>query len=147
MSPRLGRMERLTRLAAADERRARQAVGAVVQEGERARARQRELERYRREYAASSPDGNASSALLWQDRQVFLSRLDAAIEAQRQLIREHEIKLDVERQRWLAKRQRLQSLEKAVGRVRDVERYAAERREQKTADEIAATAGTRLTLD
>ena len=63
--------------------------------------------------------------------------MDAAVMAQRQIIQEGESNLEVHRQRWLAKRQRLESLERVLDKYKEQDREYEARLEQKSADELA----------
>ena len=137
MTRRAKRIARLIRLAAAEELKARRAMASAVQEHKQATERLDELERYRREYAASKQQRTNVSALLLRDHQAFLERLDRAASGQRQLILERDHNIEARRQRWLACRRRVQSLKAMRGRLALTERTAAMRLEQKAADDIA----------
>ena len=137
MTRRVKRIERLVRLAAAEELKARRAMGAAVAQLDQASARLDELERYRREYAAARQQRGQVSALLLRDHHAFLERLDRAASGQRQVIREHDHNIEARRQRWIACRRRVQSLEAVLTRLSRTERQAALRLEQKATDEMS----------
>ena len=136
MTRRRQRIERLVKLAAAEELEARRAMGAAIRGHEQAREKLDELERYRREYAAAKHTRGEVSALLLRDHQAFLERLDRAASGQLQLIREHDHSVEARRQRWLASRRRVQSLEALLARITETERQAESRLEQKVSDDI-----------
>ena len=143
MTRRVKRIERLVRLAAAEELKARRAMGSAVLAHEQASARLDELERYRREYAASKQQRGNVSALLLRDHHAFLERLDRAANGQRQLIREHDHNIEARRQRWLACRRRVLSLEAMLSRLAMTEKTAAMRLEQKAADDTTSRGKSR----
>lgn len=112
-------------------------MGSAVLEHKQASERLDELERYRREYAASKQQRGDVSALLFRDHHAFLERLDRAASGQRQLIRERDHNIEARRQRWIACRRRVQSLEAMLARLAATEKTAAMRLEQKAADDVA----------
>ena len=79
--------------------------------------------------------GNIDAAQ-WKDYQSFLARLDEAVRAQQQRIKTCEQTVEANRQRWLAKRRRLESLERVLDRCRREERAADERRDQRLLDDL-----------
>jgi len=73
----------------------------------------------------------------WKDYQDFMQRLDYAARSQQQIIRECEQHLATHRQHWLAKRQKLESLERVLERCRREESLQENRQQQRKLDEIA----------
>lgn len=135
MKNRSGRLKKIVSLAAADERRESVALGQSQRALDEALDRLHALEGYRHDYAASRDIGGEVSAVRWADYQTFLGRLDEAVKAQRQLILEGEQSVDAHRQRWMTRRQRLDSLSRVLERYSRDERAEAERRTQRTLDD------------
>ena len=65
-----------------------------------------------------------------------MQRLDQAAQSQRQVIRECEQNLEMHRQRWLIKRQKLESLERVLEKCEKRDAIYAARLEQKQLDEL-----------
>jgi len=95
-----------------------------------------ELQAYRQTYANKSLLTQGASTAHWQDYQNFLQRLDRAVLSQQQIVRDGERNLAVHRQRWLVKRQRLESLQRVLKRYREQDRHYEERLEQKILDDL-----------
>ena len=76
------------------------------------------------------------TAAHWQDYQRFLQRLETAVGAQQQIVRDCERSLASHRRRWIASRHRLQALEKLIEKQRLEERRHDARQEQKRLDEL-----------
>ncbi|MFQ5609562.1 MAG: flagellar export protein FliJ, partial [Woeseiaceae bacterium] len=94
-----------------------------------------ELNAYRHNYASRRERPGNVSSVHWQDYQNFLARLDGAVRSQQQVVRDCQEKLEVHRRRWMARRQRLESLERVLQRFEDEERQQAERRQQRQVDD------------
>lgn len=106
-----------------------------------------ELQAYRRTYANKSPVSQGTSIAHWQDYQNFLHRLDNAVVSQQQIVRDSERNVAAHRQRWLVKRQRLESLQRVLSRYREQDRQFGERLEQKTLDDLPGMQKTLLSVD
>jgi len=87
------------------------------------------------------------SSAHWQDYQDFLRRLDTAVNAQQQIVRDCERNLEIHRQRWMAKRQRLQSLERVLEKYETEDQIHEARREQKRLDELPKSRATGFAAD
>lgn len=136
MKSRVDRIQRIVSLATADEQRVSGAMGDSQRELESAQSRLDELGAYRNEYAARQVPGSTVSAVRWHDYQAFLSRLDQAVSAQRRLILDAEQNVDAHRRRWIAKRQRRESLQRVLDRYRRDERIHVDRRLQQRLDDL-----------
>lgn len=123
-------------VAAAEERRLGQEAGQARQRLEEQVDRLGELNAFRHNYAKKSAGQSTLRATHWQDYQAFLSRLDTAVKAQQQIVREGERMLESHRQRWIEKRQRLESLERVLEKYQTEERVHEARREQKQLDDL-----------
>lgn len=138
MSKRSDRMKRIASLAETEERKVCEEMGRVQQTLEKERERLKELEDYRRNYEQGLDTSGSVSPVRWQDYQNFLSRLDLAVEAQKQQVLTGQETRDAHRRRWMVKRQKLESLQRIVDRFRNAEDLATERREQKVSDDLTS---------
>jgi len=129
-------MKKIVALAEMEERRECIEMGKSQQELDQAVNRLEELTTYRLNYGVSPRAGDSFSAIRWHDYQNFLSRLDQAVTTQKQFVLDGEQNVDAHRHRWMAKRQRLQSLERVLERYRSAEVSQAERALQKTLDDL-----------
>lgn len=136
MKTRSRKLGKIAHLAASEERRFAQLAGRARQHLDEQKQRLGELNAYRQDYAAKSADASMLSSAHWQDYRTFLSRLDKAVKAQQQIVNDSEQRLENIRQQWIAKRRRLESLERVLEKCRAEERIAASRREQKRLDEL-----------
>lgn len=136
MKNRTGQLRRIVALAAMEERRERVEMGKSQQELELAVSRLEELTSYRRGYDASQSVGASYSAVRWHDYQNFLARLDQAVDVQAGSILNGEQNVDAHRHRWMAKRGRLDSLERVLERYQAAEDSQAERAVQKALDDL-----------
>ncbi|MGI9235293.1 MAG: flagellar export protein FliJ [Woeseiaceae bacterium] len=123
-------------VAAAEERRLGQLAGQARRRLEEQVDRLGELNAFRHNYAKKSASQSELRAAHWQDYQAFLSRLDSAVKAQQQIVREGERMLESHRQRWIEKRQKLESLERVLEKHQTEERVQEARREQKQLDDL-----------
>ena len=130
------RIRKLVDIASAEEKRFGQSAGRLRAELEAQMTQLGELNAYRQAYADKSRTITGGSAVHWQDYQSFLGRLDQAVKAQRQIVKDAEQAADAARQRWIGKRQRLDTLNKVWTRFYEEERHARERAEQKLLDDL-----------
>ncbi len=121
-------------LARSEERKSGMAAGRLQQRLDEQLARLGELNAFRHNYA-NRPASNVSSAH-WKDYQSFLSRLDRAVRSQQQIVRDCEKNLEAQRQRWMVKRQRLESLDRVLEKNRAREAAYQERLEQRQLDDL-----------
>jgi flagellar FliJ protein len=137
MKKRTRKIDKIVSLAAAEERSLGAQAGRSRKYLDEQLDRLGELNAFRHNYTGNNPASSGVSAAHWKDYQGFLDRLDAALAAQQQIIRDGERNLEIHRQRWLAKRQRLESLERVLEKYRDQDRAYESRLEQKSADELS----------
>ena len=136
MATRTKKIGKVASLAAAEERRLGQAAGQARQQLDEQLDRLGELNAFRHNYAKKSAGKTTLRAAHWQDYQAFLHRLDTAVKAQQQIVRDSERMLESHRQRWIAKRQRVESLERVLEKYKSEERLQDSRREQKRLDDL-----------
>lgn len=135
------RIRKLVDVASAEEKRLGQSAGRLRAELEAQAAQLGELNAYRHAYADKSRSASGGRAVHWQDYQSFLGRLDQAVKAQQQIVKDAEQAAAAARQRWISKRQRLESLTKVWNRFYEEERDARERAEQKRLDDLPGRPG------
>ena len=133
---RSARLRKLVDIASAEEKRFGQSAGRLRAELDAQANQLGELNAYRQAYADRSRSMTAGSAVHWQDYQSFLARLDQAVSAQKQIVKDAEEAADAARRRWIGKRRRLESLNKVWTRFYEEERIARERIEQKQLDDL-----------
>ena len=136
MRSRATKLAKILSLEAAEERRYGLATGKSQRQLDEQLAKLGELNAYRHNYAALSQSmGNISSAH-WKDYQSFLQRLDSAVQSQQQIVTDSEHNLEAHRRRWLAKRQRLESLQRVLERYEQEEHQHRERQQQRIQDDM-----------
>lgn len=133
---RSARLRKLVDIASAEEKRFGQSAGRLRAELDAQANQLGELNAYRQAYADKSQSMTGGSAVHWQDYQSFLARLDQAVSAQKQIVKDAEEAADAARRRWIGKRRRLESLNKVWTRFYEEERIARERLEQKQLDDL-----------
>lgn len=135
------RLQAIRSIAEHEELEERKSMASCQSFLEDARRRLHELESYRNVYARQKRPGSGAGPQQWQDYQRFMQRLDTALAEQQKVIADCAVQREAHRQRWIAKRQRLQSLSRAVDRFRTEETEAEERRLQKQQDAMAQRYG------
>jgi flagellar FliJ protein len=141
------KIDKVVSLAASEERRFGELTGRSQQALNEQLRRLGELNAYRQGYAAKRPRPSGVTAAHWQDYQNFLGRLDTAVSSQQQIIRDCEQNLEVHRNRWLQKRQKLESLERVLEKSRQQDAAYEARLEQKTLDDLPKSAQRGLNRD
>lgn len=138
MAKRSDRMQRVQGIAENEERKYCRAMGDAQRTLDEQQQRLADLRQYRDEYAARQPKAvsGAVSSVQWADFQNFLRRLDDAVHAQSQLVDGGKQNRDLHRQRWMIKRQKMESLQRVVDRYRSDEIRADEREQQKVQDDL-----------
>ena len=139
MKGRSRKIGKVARLAASEERRFGELAGKSRQQLNEQLERLGELNAFRHNYTNKSLKESTLSSAHMQDYQSFLRRLDTALGAQQQIVRDCEQKLEAHRRRWMAKRQRLESLERVLEKYSAEERVQQDRIEQKRLDELASS--------
>lgn len=136
MTIRSKKIGKVASLAAAEEKRLGQLAGQARQTLDEQLDRLGELNAFRHNYAEKKSGKSTLRAAHWQDYQAFLHRLDTAVKAQQQIVHDGERMLESHRQRWIAKRQRVESLERVLEKYQAEERLQDARQEQKRLDEL-----------
>lgn len=125
-------------LGQTEQQRAR-ALGESQQRLAAAESRLKDLQQYRQEYELNfrqrASKGQSVTAL--RDFQVFLARLDQAIQQQEQVTEAARGDVAGHTTRWQSAARQVKAVDSVVGRWQNEERRADDRREQKETDERA----------
>ncbi len=135
------RIQRVFAVAKSEEKQECQNMGRAQKLLNVEANRLQELRAYRHSYAGKHQTKGDVSPIHWQDYQNFLQRLDQAVSTQKQKVLTEEQNRDAHRWRWMAKRQRMESLERIIDRHRKSEDQALERALQKALDDLPTTNG------
>lgn len=128
-------MERIFVVARSEERKKCQDMGRAQSLLDAEVNRLEELQSYRENYERRMSSGDEIHPAHWTDYQNFLRRLsDAVTEQQRHVLTGQENR-DLHRKHWMAKRKRLDSLQRVVDRYRQAEDREAEQKLQKSLDD------------
>lgn len=121
------------------ERDAAQALGLCRKNVAEQEQRLQELLQYRDEYNQRllHHTGQGMDARKLHEYQIFLSRLNQAIEQQQQAVHQAVAQCDEKNRHWMEKRSHARAIGKVEQRYRSQEQHEAEKREQKEMDEHA----------
>lgn len=138
------RLQPVSRLMDELERESALRVAATQARLGDARKRHSELTRYLEEYrsifAQRARAGMGVTGV--RDYQVFISRLDEAVQAQQSVVEQLTAECAAEREAWVQAAARKNAVGKVVERARSDERQAEDRRQQHELDERAQRRGT-----
>jgi len=123
-------------LAAAEERRFGEQAGRSQRQLNEQLQRLGELNAFRHDYAKKDAGTAQVTSAHLKDYQNFLQRLDTAVKAQQQIVRDCEQNLASHRQRWMIKRQKLESLERVLERYKTEDSAREDKLEQKLLDDL-----------
>lgn len=144
MKRRTKKIDKVVSLAAAEERRFGEQAGRSQQALNQQVDRLGELNAFRQNYRNKPSESVGVSAVHWQDYQNFLQRLDHAVQSQHQIITDCEQNLHAHRNRWMVKRQKLESLERVLEKCRQKDAAYESRLEQKQQDELSRNGNSLL---
>ena len=130
------KIKKVVSIAASEERRFSEQTGRSQQALNQQLERLNELNAYRRGYSNKKTADSSVSSVHWKDYQTFIQRLDQATRTQHQVILECEQNLKMHRQRWMVKRQKLESLERVLEKCHQRDAVYAARLEQKQMDDL-----------
>ena len=134
------RSERMQPIKALADTRERDAGAGVAAARRVLEDRERQLEQlrgYRAEYASRAAEHGAADAVRLQNYHAFLARLGDAIRQQEEQVAAARQDLERRTAAWHERRIEAASLGKVVERIAESEQKAADRREQRDADERA----------
>ena len=142
----MSRPDALQAVIRVSEEREREATRLMVerrQQLEHQEARMTELEDYRKQYLEQFRQAGSQGLGMGQlnEYRIFLSRLDQALQQQRQLLAQSRQAYEESRQHWLTRRQERRAVEKLAERRREEALRLALRREQRENDEFASRCG------
>ncbi len=136
MRGRTRKIGKIASLAAAEERRFGEQAGRSQQQLNEQLERLGELNAFRHNYAKQNAGARELNSAHLKDYQNFLHRLDTAVRAQQQIVRDCEQNLATHRQRWMVKRQKLESLERVLARYQAEDTARDDKLEQKRLDDL-----------
>jgi flagellar FliJ protein len=133
------RFKPIQKVVSQKERKAAAALGESLKQRNEASQRLDELRRYLAEYlerfARAARGGLTSSQIM--EYQVFISKLETAIEQQQQVVARSEQDCDSSKQQWRGRYTKSKAMDNAVDRMKLEESKDSNRREQAEADERA----------
>jgi len=136
MKKRSDRIQKIVVLAESEEKRECQEMGRTQRMLDEETTRLAELEAHRKTYARGFSASGKINPIRLQDFNNFIRRIDHAVDAQKNQVLSSRENRDAHRRRWMAKRQKLESLQRVVGRYIRTESREFERQAQKTLDEL-----------
>ncbi|MEO0347098.1 MAG: flagellar export protein FliJ [Pseudomonadota bacterium] len=137
MRDRRQRLAPVQKHAEREEQTAAEALAEVNAAVATARKTLAELEQYRAGYHDMSREQASWHGAHWRDYHTFLSRLDQAIAAQRDVVSTADQRRLVVLRMWQDKRRRSRSLEQLTARLNEEARVRAEAAQQKIDDAMA----------
>jgi flagellar protein FliJ len=139
MKKRSDRLRKIVVLAKSEEQRECQEMGKIQNLLDEETSRLAELESYRKSYAQGFCASGKINPFRLQDFKNFMRRIDLAVDAQKLQVLSGRENREAHRRRWMAKRQKLESLERAIDRYVQTEHLEHERQAQKVLDELSLT--------
>ncbi len=139
MRDRTRKIGKIASLAAAEERRFGEQAGRSQQQLNEQLQRLGELNAFRHNYAKKNAGATQVTSAHLKDYQNFLHRLDTAVRAQQQIVRDCEQTVATHRQRWMIKRQKLESLERVLSKYQAEDSAREDKLEQKLLDDLPNT--------
>ncbi len=136
MRKRSENLSKFIAIAAAEEQKTGRLVGQSRRQLNEHVDRLGELNAFRHEYLGKGLSSGSYDSAHYKDYQGFLSRLDAAVRSQKQIIADSEQAVEIHRKRWMEKRQRLESLERVREQYRAEEHQQEQRQEQRVLDDL-----------
>jgi flagellar FliJ protein len=136
MDRRSKRLDRVVMLAALEERNECLEMKKSQQALDKAETTLADLLASRQGYESGPAFFGSFDPVRWQDFRRFLCRLDQAVVAQNELIVNRTQQLQAHRQRWQAKRKRVEMLEQIRQRYLRAEADRDERQIQKVLDDL-----------
>ncbi|GLR14540.1 MULTISPECIES: flagellar export protein FliJ [Chitinimonas] len=119
---------------------AARAISAALQRLEQARARRAQIEQYREEYRTRLTDTASRGMRIhqWNDFQLFLAKLDTAVEQQLAEEARCEAQLEARKQAWQACEREVKAYETLQDRHQSRETQREAKQDQKLTDEWAS---------
>lgn len=133
-------METLINLAAEEVERAAVVLGHTVTAGAQAEQKLALLVQYREDYVVRFEENRQAglSVLGYKNYQFFIDKLDAAIDGQRQLVKQAQERIEEAKAAWQACERKRASYEILQTRAQMQAMKKESRREQKEADEFSS---------
>lgn len=137
MAPPSDRFKPIHKIASQKERKAATALGESIKQRDSAEQRLAELQQYHDEYlqrfANAARNGLPSNQIV--EYQVFISKLETAIEQQKEIVARSQHDFDSSKQDWRGRYTKTKAMENAIDRMRSAERKDQDKKEQAAADD------------
>jgi len=129
-------------IAKAHERNAARLMGEMLSQAEAQQLQMETLMNYRKDYIEnfSTASREGLSAIQMQDYQVFINRLDTAIEQQKEQVKQSRQECEQSRDYWRSKYNHSEMIRKVLESRQQQERQIKNSKEQKEADDRSAVA-------
>lgn len=137
MSPPSDRFKPIHKIVSQKERKAAAALGQSIKQRDGAIQRLSELQQYHEEYlqrfASAARNGLPSNQIV--EYQVFIAKLETAIEQQKEIVSRSQQDFASSKQDWRGRYSKTKAMENAIDRMRSAERKDQEKKEQADADD------------
>lgn len=132
-------LDTLIELATSEKDEAAKRLGSALRAATETEEKLALLQQYRDDYTARLHSRMATglSAAGYRNFQLFLDKLDAAIDGQQQIVTAAQQRIGVERSAWQASERKRMSYDTLATRARKAEDQKEMRRDQKQTDEVA----------
>jgi flagellar protein FliJ len=133
-------LETLIELATKETDDATKRLGRAIRVSEEAQQKLVILEQYRDDYAARFQEtlSNGLTALSYRNFQLFIEKIDSAIDGQHNVVRSSQQKVAEARSAWQACERKRMSYDTLATRAKEKELQKENKRDQKAMDEHAA---------
>jgi len=131
------RFKPIQKIAEKKERDAAEAFGKTLQEREAAQRRLEELQQYHAEYLErfTQATRNGIGGARIQEYQAFIAKLETAIEEQRRVVADTQVRVTDKKAKWRGKYTKARAVDNVVDRMRADEQRESDRKEQKSSDD------------
>lgn len=131
------RFKPIQQLASDKERKAAAALGDALRVREEAERRLGELRQYHAEYMERfrATVAAGATAATFRDYQTFLDKLEQAIKEQQDVVNRAEAQCARSKDAWRDRHAHSKAMDNAVGRMKESERKAGEKKEQNEQDD------------
>lgn len=139
------KLQPVAKISKQQEKNAARIHGDTLRQAEQQKKQLDELIDYRNQYlkAFQSVAESGLSAIQMRDYRLFISRLDMAIEQQRQYVAHGQKQCKDSHEKWIDKRSRRKMIDKVVESRQRIEKASSDRREQKELEDITQNRGNK----
>ena len=143
---RSAKLQPVAKISKQQEKNAARIHGDSLRQVELQQKQLNELVSHRDQYliAFQSAAESGLSAVQMRDYQLFINRLDMAIEQQKQIVAQGMKNCEISRDKWVDKRTRSKIIDKVIEGRQRLEREMTEKREQKEMDDLSQGKGSKI---